>query len=333
MDTAPVRYGITGGAGFVGSRIGAALLQGGASKVVAVDNLARGCRENLAGLLKDRRFELLEGDLRDREVRRRVTEDVDVLFHLAALRIPRCQESPDDCLTLMIDATFNLFDEAARAGVERVIYASSVAVYGEPAQLPVQETEAPTPITFYGAAKMAGEHLLEAFERSTALKGTVLRYFNAYGPGMDIRSRHVEVLVRWMSAIRDEQPIRIHGDGSTTLDLTYIDDLVAANLAALQPAAAGRTYNVASGAETSLLQLAETLGAVVDRPVRIERQESEKPSTPVRMVAAVKRAFDELGHRHSVSLEDGVARTWRWFLEQTASVAPTLSPSTAGWDS
>src|SRR5947208_16950199 len=190
------RVVVTGGAGNIGSHLVDAVLAAGAREVVALDALVRGVPENLAHALGTGRARLVEIDIRDREAVRANIAGADVVFHQAALRWTRCQERPRECQEVMVDGTFNVLEAAADAKVSRVVLASSAVVYGDPRRLPIIEDHPLEGTTVYGAAKAANEQLARAFGQLRGLHTTALRYFNVYGPRIDIRSDYVEVLIR-----------------------------------------------------------------------------------------------------------------------------------------
>src|SRR6266511_2964038 len=243
---------VTGGAGNVGSHIVDAALAAGAREVVALDALVRGVPENLTLALATGRARLVEIDIRDREAVHANIAGADVVFHQAALRWTRCEE-------LMVDGTFNVLEAAADAKVSRVVLASSAVVYGEPIRLPIDEDHPLRGRTVYGAAKAANEQLARAFAHLRQLPTTALRYFNVYGPRMDIRSTYVEVMIKWLDLIDQGKPLTLFGDGSASADFVYIDDVVRANLLACETRTTDAIVNVCSGAETRMRDLAELL--------------------------------------------------------------------------
>src|SRR5438046_1010862 len=201
-------------------------------EVVALDALVRGVPENLSAALATRKARLVELDIRDREAVRLNLAGADYVFHQAALRWTRCQEHPRECQEVMVEGTFNVLEAAAEAKVARVVLASSAVVYGEPVHLPIDEDHPLNGTTVYGAAKVANEQLARAFAHLRDLRVTALRYFNVYGPRMDIRSKYVEVMVRWLDLIDQQKPLVLFGDGSASADFVYVDDVVRANLLA-----------------------------------------------------------------------------------------------------
>src|SRR5271166_3269994 len=251
---------ITGGAGAVGSNIADQLVRAGAQEVVVLDNFVRGRRENLAWALANGPVRLVEGDIRDRALVGELTAGMDIVFHQAALRITHCAQEPRVALEVMVDGTYNVIEAALEAGVRRVVAASSASVYGLAEAFPTTELHHPyANDTLYGAAKTFNEGLLRSFHAMADLDYVALRYFNVYGPRMDIHGVYTEVLVRWMERIEAGDSPLILGDGSQTMDFVYIDDVARANLLAATIDSNNVVFNVASGTETSLLELAHLL--------------------------------------------------------------------------
>src|SRR3989442_5627874 len=251
------RVVVTGGAGNVGSHLVDAALAAGAREVVALDALVRGVPENLADALGTGRARLVEVDIRDREAVRANVAGADVVFHQAALRWTRCQEDPRECQRVMVDGTFNVLEAAADAKVARVVLASSAVVYGEPIRLPIDEDHPLNGTTVYGAAKAANEQMARAFAHLSDLPTTALRYFNVYGARQDIRSKHLEVMIRWLDLIDERRPVVLFGDGSSSADFVYVDDVVRANMLAAESSATNAIVNVCTGVETRMITLAE----------------------------------------------------------------------------
>src|SRR5207245_4177906 len=237
------RVVVTGGAGTVGSHIVDAAIGAGAREVVALDALVRGVPENLAPALRTGKARLVEIDIRDREAVRANIEGADYVFHQAALRWTLCQEQPRLCQEVMVDGTFNVLEAAADSKCKRVVLASSAVVYGEPRRLPISEDDPTNPTTVYGAAKVANEQMGRAFAHLRDLPTTTLRYFNVYGPRMDVRSQYVEVLIRWLNLIDEKKPLTLFGDGSASVDFVYVGDVVRANLLACEATAKDAIVN------------------------------------------------------------------------------------------
>jgi len=314
------RVVVTGGAGTVGSHIVDAAIGAGAREVVALDALVRGVPTNLAPALKTGRARLVEIDIRDREAVHANLAGTDVVFHQAALRWTRCQEAPRECQEVMVDGTFNVLEAAADAKVSRVVLASSAVVYGEPRRLPIDEDHPLEGTTVYGAAKAANEQLARAFGQLRGLHTTALRYFNVYGPRMDIRSNYVEVLVRWLDRIDAGEALVIYGDGSASADFVHVADVARANLLACADGAPDAIVNVCTGVETRMQRLAELLLRLTGSSVGIERQPQPAGGLPARRFGDPRRAEELLGFRARTSLEEGLRTLIAWRRGQLAAV-------------
>ncbi len=309
------RVVVTGGAGNVGSHIVDGAIAAGAREVVALDALVRGVPENLAGALKSGKASLREMDIRDREAVTAAIDGADVVFHQAALRWTRCQESPRECQEVMVDGTFNVLEAAAAAKVKRVVLASSAVVYGEPEALPMHEDQPLNGTTFYGSMKVANEQLARAFSHLHGIPVTALRYFNVYGPRMDVRSRFVEVMIRWLNLIDEGKPLTLFGDGSSSVDFVYVSDVARANLLACESSAPAAIVNVCSGVETKMRDLAALLLRLTGSSVGLEFKPQPEGALPARRVGDPRRAKDLLGFEAQTSLEDGVKRLIEWRKE------------------
>jgi UDP-glucose 4-epimerase len=312
------RVMITGGVGLIGSTIADQLLDRGVDHIVVLDNMVRGRLENLAPALDSGRVTLEKGDIRDLETVQRTMTGCDVVFHQAAIRITQCAEEPRLAFEVLAEGSFNVIETAATLGVGKVVAASSASVYGLAQEFPTSESHHPYDNrTLYGAAKVFNEGVLRAFHDTHGLDYVALRYFNVYGPRMDIHGVYTEVLVRWMERIASGQPPLILGDGTTTMDFVYIDDIAGANLAAATSNATDAVFNVASGVETSLNALAETLLKVMGRPdLRPEYGPERRVNSVPRRLAETRNAEAELGFRAEVGLEDGLGRMVEWWQRE-----------------
>jgi UDP-glucose 4-epimerase len=312
---------VTGGAGTIGSTIVDHLVKAGAAEIVVLDNLVRGRRENLAWALDNGPVTLVEGDIRDASLVRDVTTGMHVVFHQAAIRITQCAEEPRLALEVLVDGTFNVVEAAAAAGVGKVVAASSASVYGLAETFPTSERHHPwANDTLYGAAKVFNEGLLRSYHAMTGLDYVALRYFNVYGPRMDIHGLYTEVLVRWMERIKAGQPPIILGDGTQTMDFVYTEDIARANLLAAEAHVSDVTLNVASGVETSLRELADTLLLVMDSTLEVEFGEARKVNAVTRRLADTSAAALLLGFTAEVDLEEGLRQLVEWWsAEQSAA--------------
>jgi len=315
---------VTGGAGLIGSHIVDQLIDAGAGEIRVLDNLVRGRRENLAAATARRRLTFLEGDVRDRNAVARAVSDCDYVFHQAAIRITLCAEQPRECLDVLVTGTFNVFEAAAKAHVRKVVYASSASVYGGADDFPTNERHHPfNNRTLYGAAKLMNEGIARHFYDMDGLPSVGLRYFNVYGPRMDVTGAYTEVFIRWLDCIDRGIAPQIHGDGSASMDFIYVQDIARANLLALKSDVADRVYNVASGTETSLLELWQALQQVTGAYHLTPEFHPPRKVNPVpRRLADTTLARKELGFTAEVSLEEGLRRLadWRRNVKRQAEV-------------
>ncbi len=305
---------VTGGAGFVGSRIVRQLVQAGCGEIVAVDNMVRGQVENLAGVGPGV-VRLTEGDIRDRDLLARTVAGTDTVFHQAALRITHCAAEPREALAVMVDATFDLLELCRQAGVRKVVFASSASVYGMADDFPTTERQSPyNNRTLYGAAKAFGEGLLRSFNDMYGFDYVALRYFNVYGPGMDLHGKYTEVLIRWMDRLARGEPPLIFGDGLQTMDFIHVDDVARANILAATAPVTDTVLNVGAGTETSLHALAAHLAAVMGRQDLVPVHVGDNPVNPVRRrLADVSAARAALGFEARIGLEEGLRDLVRWW--------------------
>ncbi|MEV7966770.1 NAD-dependent epimerase/dehydratase family protein [Sphaerisporangium sp. NPDC088356] len=317
---------VTGGAGTIGSTIVDQLLDGGAAEVVVLDNFVRGHRANLAGAFAAHgdKLKVVEGDIRDRDLVRSAVQGMDVVFHQAAIRITQCVEEPRLALEVLVDGTYEVVEAAADAGVRKVVAASSASVYGLATEFPTREDHHPYDNdTLYGAAKTFNEGLLRSFHAMRGLDYVVLRYFNVYGPRMDIHGVYTEVLIRWMERIETGQPPLILGDGLQTMDFIYTGDIARANLLAAASDATDQVFNIASSTETNLRELAETLmSAMGVTGLGLEYGPARAATNVTRRLADVGAAAESLGWKAEVDLEEGLRRLVAWWrAERQADTA------------
>ena len=308
---------VTGGAGLVGSHIVDRLIDHSAGEIRVLDNLARGCRENLAGAMARRPITFILGDIRDRAVVAEAVRGCDFIFHQAALRITRCAEQPRECVDTLVNGTFNVFEAAAAGRVQKVIYASSASVYGAADVFPTDERHHPfNNRTIYGAAKLMNEGIARSFHDMYGLPAVGLRYFNVYGPRMDATGTYTEVFIRWLDCLAGGRRPQIHGDGSATMDLVFVEDVARANILALQSGRSDDVYNIAGGSETSLLQLWQAIRKVTGTDgLEPEFLPSRRVNPVPRRLADTRRAREELGFVAGVSLEEGLRRLTSWWRE------------------
>jgi UDP-glucose 4-epimerase len=305
---------VTGGAGTIGSTIVDQLLESGAAQVRVLDNFVRGRTENLAAALESGRVEVLKGDIRDRDAVREATAGADVVFHQAAIRITQCAEEPRLALEVLADGTFNVLEAAVDAGVRKVVAASSASVYGLATEFPTTESQHPWDNdTFYGAAKVFNEGMLRSFHAMHGLDYVALRYFNVYGPRMDVHGLYTEVLIRWMERIASGQPPLIFGNGEQTMDFVYTTDIARANLLAAESDVTDAVFNIGTNTETSLLGLAEALLRVMGSTLSVEFGPDRPVNGVTRRLASVEAARERLGWKPEVDLETGLGLLVDWW--------------------
>ncbi|HEY2478709.1 MAG TPA: SDR family NAD(P)-dependent oxidoreductase [Solirubrobacterales bacterium] len=322
---------VTGGAGTIGSTLVDQLLEAGAAEVVVLDNFVRGRRRNLDWANATGQLTIVEGDVRDKDLVRELTHESDMVFHQAAIRITQCAEEPRLALEVLVDGTFNVVEAAAEAGVDKLIAASSASVYGLATEFPTTESQHPyANDTLYGASKVFNEGLLRSFHAMKGLDYVALRYFNVYGPRMDVHGLYTEVLVRWMERIAEGKPPLIFGDGEQTMDFVCVPDIARANVLAAEADVSDRVYNVASGTETSLRGLAEALLRTMGSDLDIEFGPERAVNGVTRRLADTSAAERDLGFKAEIDLERGLADLVEWWrAEKAAGQEPALVGSEA----
>jgi nucleoside-diphosphate-sugar epimerase len=312
---------ITGGLGLVGSHIADRLVEQGTGEVIVLDDLSRGRRANLAWAEANGNVRVVEGDIRDQALVDRLTDGVDVVFHQAALRITRCAEDPRLAIDVLVNGTATVLDAAVKAGVRKVLAASSASVYGMAERFPTPEDHHPyANDTVYGAAKAFNEGLLRSYHAMHGLDYVALRYFNVYGPRMDIRGVYTEVLVRWIERIAAGRPPLILGDGRQTMDFIHVADIARANLWAARADVTDEVFNIASGRETSLTELAHTLLEAMGADLPVEYGPARAVNNVARRLADTTGAWERLGFRAEVGLREGLQSLVEWWRAEHEEV-------------
>jgi UDP-glucose 4-epimerase len=303
---------VTGGAGFVGSTIVDQLLDAGVDEVRILDNFIRGSWANLAPALNRDGVHVIEGDIRDAGLVDRVMDGVDYVFHQAALRITRCAEAPREAVEVLMDGTLNILESATKHKARKVVAASSASVYGEPSYLPIDEAHPFNNRTMYGAGKIATEQMLRAFYTTSGLPYCAFRYFNVYGPRMDMVGVYTEVLIRWLDAIEAGQPPLIFGDGHQSMDFVFVGDVARANLIAAASDVTDEVFNVGSGTQTSLNELCRLLLELTASSLQPQHREARAVANVQRRCASIEKAASLLGFKAQVSLREGLEELIQW---------------------
>jgi UDP-glucose 4-epimerase len=309
---------VTGGAGLVGSHIVDELVREGA-KVVAFDSFVRGKMEHLDWARAHGDVQVMEADLRDRDAIREALGGVDYVFHQAAAWLRLCQEEPRLSLDVNIAGTFNLLEACVEAGVKKIVAASSSSVYGEGLYLPTDENHPFNNDLFYGASKIAGEQYYRAFYKKYGLSFVAFRYLNVYGPRQPYEAAYMDVIMHFLNRIDADEPPIVRGDGSATVDLVYAEDVARANVMAMKSPVTNEFFNVASGKETTLRELAYLLIRLRGKEERLEPEfEMMDVGLVARRWGDPAKAREMLGFVTTTPVEEGMRRVIAW-REQTRS--------------
>lgn len=293
-----MRAVVTGGAGFVGSNLAAALLERG-DHVTVVDDFFTGTRDAITGI------DFHDGCITDYRLMRQVCRRADVVYHLAARNIIVSTENPADDFRVNAGGTLNVLLAARDENVDRVVYASSCSIYGDQPAVPILESDPVSLLTPYAASKFTGEAYCQAFGASYGLQTSVVRYSNVYGPGHRPENPYCGVIARFIHDSMEGRPMKIYGGGEQTRDYTYVSDAVAATILAAD-APAGSTYNVGTGRETSVNQLTEMIGGEVEH---VGLRDIDNVSRRSLSFDRIRRG---LGWEPKVELRDGLIRTLSW---------------------
>lgn len=316
---------VTGGAGFIGSHIVDLLCEENCEQIAVIDNLCRGRVENLESAVRRGPVRFFEGDICDEILMESLVADADVVFHQAALRITHCAAEPHLAMRVMVQAPFALLEMCVRNGVEKVVAASSASVYGMATEFPTTENQNPYDNkTLYGAAKAFNEGLLRSYSDSRGLPYVAFRYFNVYGERMDVNGKYTEVLIRWMERIEAGRAPIIFGDGRQTMDFVHVRDVARANLLGAKADVDDEVFNVGTGVEISLAELAATLCVVMGREDLKPEFAPERQINPVRRrCASTDKAGRMLGFRANISLSEGLHDLVNWWRAERDLAAPS----------
>ncbi|OLE01849.1 MAG: hypothetical protein AUI36_43785, partial [Cyanobacteria bacterium 13_1_40CM_2_61_4] len=303
---------VTGGAGLVGSHIVDGLVKEGA-RVVVYDDFRRGKMEHLDWACAHGDVRIVEADIRDRETLRRSMKGVHYVFHEAAAWLRLCQNEPRLSLEVNIVGTFQLLEACVEAGVKKVVAASSSSVYGEGSYLPTDEKHPFNNDLFYGASKIANEQHYRAFYKQYGLDFVAFRYLNVYGPRQPYEAAYMDVIMHFLNRIDMGEPPVVRGDGSATVDLVYVGDVARANIMALKSPVTNEFFNVASGKETTLRELAYLLIRLSGRDGTLEPVfEAMDSGLVTRRWGDPSKARDLLGFVTTTTVEEGMGQVIAW---------------------
>lgn len=302
---------VTGGAGHIGSHIVEEVLNKNPKKVIVYDNLAEGRVSNLPN---DARIELVRRDIRDIEDLTNAMTDVDFVFHTASVLLLECRNHPDKAIDVNIKGTYNVIKTAAESGVEKIIFSSSGSVYGQPLYMPMDETHPYNSELLYGTTKITGEHLLRDFYRSHGLEFVALRYFNVYGPRQHYKGSYTQIIPKWIDKIEAGEPLVVYGDGSQSMDMTYVTDVARANVLALESGVTHDTINIGTGKEWTIIQLANIMREIAgqDLPITFVPKDT---SLVTKRLCSIEKAEKYINFKYQIDIHTGLKSYWNWRQE------------------
>lgn len=308
-----MRFLVTGGAGFIGSHIVDALAESG-DHVTVIDDFSSGRRENLENVAG--KIRLFEGDIRDKELVTKAMQDVDYVFHQAALRsVPRSLENPALYNDVNINGTLNILNAARDAKVKRVVFASSSSVYGETDRLPEKEDLYPLLISPYALTKLASEYYCRIFSEIYGIEAVSLRYFNVFGPRQSLENEYAVVIPKFITCMLKNESPPVHGDGKQTRDFTYIANVVQANIkAATAPSIRNEVFNIACGEAYSVLDIVKYVNNILKKDIKPKFTPS-RPGDVKHTLADIGKAKKLLRFYPEVGFEEGLKRTIEYFSE------------------
>lgn len=319
---------VTGGAGLIGSHVVDRLITDadelGVDEVVILDDFSRGRPANIAGSVDDPRVTVVEADVRDPDAVRAAMEGIETVFHLAAIRITHCAVDPRLAYDVLGGGSLNVAEAARDVGVSKVVLSSSASVYGLADEFPTHESHHRYGNrSLYGALKTFNEDLFRSYKDMFDLDYVGLRYFNVYGPRMDVHGKYTEVLIRWMERLTEGQPPAIFGDGTHTMDFVHAVDIARANVLAAVAPATDQIYNIGSGTEVSLSELAVALGRAMKIEIAPEFGPERSVNAVPRRLADVSAAARDLGWKAEIDLDSGLVDLVDWWrAERQSSTTP-----------
>ncbi len=313
MDIRGKKILVIGGAGLIGSHLVEELLKEDVKEVIIFDNFCRGTHENVRNALRDPRCRIFEigGDILQTDILDAAMRDASGVIHLAALWLRQCHEYPRAAFDVNIRGTFNVLEACVANNVKRLVYSSSASVYGDAVEETMTEDHPYNNWTFYGAAKIAGEHMFKAYHKRYGLGGVGLRYMNVYGPRQDYKGAYIAVIMKILDNIDKNLPPVVYGDGSQAYDFIYVGDTARANICALKSNVPFGFYNVGRGIKTSIKELTELILKITgsDLPIQYESAGQTFVTNRIGHPVAAER---DLGFKWTVDLKEGLRRLIEW---------------------
>jgi UDP-glucose 4-epimerase len=302
---------VTGGMGNIGSHIIDALVREGADRIIVYDNFSEGELDNLNWAMENGPVELIRADIRDPEDLDTAMRGIDYVFHAASMLLLESKSKPRKALEVNVNGTFNVFNAAVKNGVKKVIFSSSASVFGDPLRLPVDEDHPFNNVTIYGGTKIAGEQICTYFYHEHKIDFVGLRYYNVYGPRQSIKGAYAQVLPRWLDRIDNGKPLVIFGDGSQTMDMIFVHDIALANILSLKSDVTNEFFNIGTGIETSVGELAHTIMELKDYHLP-EVYEPHDINLVKRRRCSTDKSERLLGFRAQVDVRTGLKQYIEW---------------------
>ena len=331
MDVRGTRVVVVGGAGLIGSHVVDRLTREDVKEIVVYDNFTRGTIGNLDQALLDPRVKVFElgGDILHTDILQASFEQTDVVFHLAALWLLHCHEFPQSAFEVNIRGTFNVLEACRLKGVKKLVYSSSASVYGDALEIPMTEDHPYNNRTFYGATKIAGEHMARAYHQRYGLDYVALRYMNIYGPRQDYMGAYVAVVMKILDRIDRGEPPVVYGDGSQSYDFIYVEDAAECNVLAARSSATDRFYNVGAGVSTTIREICEMLLRLTGSEHLGIRYEPAGQTFVSRRLGSTEAAERDFGFRAETPVETGLRRLIDWRAAHKEAVTERIRAAEA----
>ncbi len=312
------RFLVIGGAGLIGSHTVDTLLQENVSEVLIYDNFSRGKEINLKNAFQDPRVKIFEhgGDILHRDILDKAMQGIDGVFHFAAMWLLHCYDYPRSAFEVNVAGTFNVLEAILHNGVKRLVYSSSASVYGDAIEEPMTEDHPYNNNNFYGATKIAGEHMCRALhhrykDSDNNFDYVGLRYMNVYGPRQDYKGAYIAVIMKILDRLEQGLPPIVYGDGSQSYDFVFVKDCAKANICAMKAHATDSFYNVGCGRKTSIKELTEIILKLTGSDMAIEYEPAGNTFVKNR-IGSTETAFNDIKFKAEVSLEDGIRQLIDW---------------------